>query len=259
MTAVGRVVIVTGGGTGIGAAVTRVFAARGDDVVVCQRTDADAEAARAELADAGPGRVVVVAHDLASRDAAGALVADAVEAFGTVDVLVNNAAITGPGSGAPLLELSDDAIDQTIAVNLAAVLRLVREAGRVMATHERGGVIVNIGSVAADAAQMHASVYGATKAGVHALTRSIALELSPHGIRAVTVAPGDIDTGLPSEGQPAADGTVAAGAPYWARTTPVGRRGTPADVAEAVLFVASDRAAFMTGTVVGVDGGWLTY
>ncbi|KRA24787.1 hypothetical protein ASD65_10400 [Microbacterium sp. Root61] len=254
-----RVVIVTGGGTGIGAAITRAFAARGDDILVCQRDEADAAAARAALSEAGPGRIRVVAHDLTTRGAAQALVADAVESFGTVDVLVNNAAVTGPASGRGLLELTDDGIDETIAVNLASVIRLIRETGRVMAGSGHSGVIVNIGSVAADAAQMNASVYSATKAGVHALTRSIALELSPHGIRAVTVAPGDIATRLSGDGQPADDGTVAPDAPYWARTTPLGRRGAPSDVAETVVFLASAEAAFITGTVVGVDGGWLSY
>ncbi len=222
-----RVVVVTGGGTGIGAAITRAFAALGDDVVVCQRDDDDAAAARTSLADAGPGRVHVVAHDLSRREAPAALIAEAVDAFGTIDVLVNNAAVTGPGSGQSLLDLTDDGIDQTVAVNLASPLRLTRDAARVMAAHGRGGVIVNVGSVAAAAAQMNASVYSATKAGIHSLTRSIALELSHHGIRSVAVAPGDIRTHRDAAGAPADDGTVGPDAPYWARTTPLGRRGTP--------------------------------
>src|SRR5699024_9413814 len=130
-----------------------------DHVLVCQRNEATAAAAREALSDAGPGKVHVVAHDLTTRGAAQALVADAVEVFGTVHVLINNAAVTGPGSGKGLLELTDDGIDDTLAVNIASVIRLTREAGRVMAASGRGGVIVNIGSVAADAAQMNASVY----------------------------------------------------------------------------------------------------
>lgn len=248
-----RVVIVTGGGTGIGAAITRAFASAGDHVVVCQRSEADATAARAALADAGPGRIVVVAQDLTDPAAAEALVAAAVSEFGTVDVLVNNAAITGPGSGEGLLELTDDRIEETIAVNLTSVFRLVREAGRVMAAGGRGGVILNIGSVAASAAQLNASVYGATKAGVHALTQSIALELSRHGIRAVTIAPGDIAT------KPVPEQNVVDAAPVWTRATPLGRRGAPQDVAATALFLASPEAGFLTGTVVGVDGGWLAY
>lgn len=257
-TETGRVIVVTGGGTGIGAAITRAFSARGDHVVVCQRDEADSEAARAALAEAGPGRVHVTAHDLSTRDAAAALIREAVDAFGTVDVLVNNAAITGPGSGAGLLELTDDRIDETIAVNLAGAIRLVREAGRVMARSGRGGVIVNIGSVAASAAQMDASVYGATKAGIHALTRSIALELSPHGIRSVAVAPGDIATDAPGDAF-ADDRPGRTEGAAWTRATPLGRRGTPADVAATVVFLASAEAGFISGSVVGVDGGWLSY
>ncbi|MFK4789313.1 SDR family NAD(P)-dependent oxidoreductase [Microbacterium sp. ZW T5_56] len=251
-----RVVIVTGGGTGIGAAITRAFAGAGDAVVVCQRSEADAAAARAALSDAGPGRIVVVAQDLADPLAAAALVSAAIAEFDTVDVLVNNAAITGPGSGEGLLELTDHGIDETIAVNLTSAFRLVREAGRVMAASGRGGVILNIGSVAASAAQLNASVYGATKAGLHALTQSIAIELSPHGIRAVTIAPGDIATKpLPEQSTSEGGGPTTP----WIRATPLGRRGTPEDVAATALFLASEDAGFLTGTVVGVDGGWLAY
>lgn len=249
-----RVVIVTGGGTGIGAAITRAFAGIGDTVVVCQRSEADAAAARAALGDAGPGRILVIAQDLAEPHAAAALVSATVAEFGTVDVLVNNAAITGPGSGEGLLELTDSRIDETVAVNLTSAFRLVREAARVMAASGRGGVILNIGSVAASAAQLNASVYGATKAGIHALTQSIALELSGHGVRAVTIAPGDIAT----KPVPEQNRTDANAAP-WTRATPLGRRGTPEDVAASALFLASADAGFLTGTVVGVDGGWLAY
>lgn len=254
-----RTVIVTGGGTGIGAAITQAFLAAGANVVVCQRTADDVALAKANLGTADPTRLSVIALDLAATESAQALVAHAVATFGSIDVVVNNAAITGPGSGTSVLDLTNEAVGHTISVNLAAPMLLTRETARAMTEAGTAGVIINISSVAARAAQMHASVYSATKAGLEGFTRGAALELAPHGIRVVAIAPGDIVTANDDASAPLNDGSVAAESPYWARTTPLGRRGQASDIAAMAVFLASEDASFITGSVVGVDGGWLTY
>lgn len=249
----GRRALVTGGGTGIGAAVSAALADGGAGVVIVQSTGEKAEEAVRALA--APGRRIEgVGADLGTAGGCAAAVRFAIETLGGIDILVNNAAITGPPALAPFLDADDEHLDRLVDVNLKSVFRCSRLAARDMAT--RGaGVIVSITSVGAYAAQSQAAAYCATKAGLVGLTRAIGLELAPYGIRAVAVAPGDIDVGP----APAVPRTIPARDPRWLRSTPLNRRGTPEDVANTVLFLCSDQAAFVTGTTVVVDGGWLTY
>jgi 3-oxoacyl-[acyl-carrier protein] reductase len=249
----GRRALVTGGGTGIGAAISAALADAGASVVVVQATAEQADAAAETLA--APGRLIrAVGADLGTSPGCSAAVEFAIDALGGVDILVNNAAITGPPALAPFLDSDDDHLDRVVEVNLKSVFRCSRLAARDMAA--RGsGVIVSIASVGAYAAQSQAAAYCATKAGVVGLTRAMGLELAPYGIRAVAVAPGDIDVGPP---QPASR-TPPPRDPRWVRSTPLGRRGTPAEIANTVVFLSSDQASFVTGTTVVVDGGWLTY
>ena len=204
------------------------------------------------------GFVVVAAtedrYDLADGAACRRLVADAITAHGGVDVLVNNAAVTGPPALMSLDECTDERFDHVLAVNLGAAFRCARAA--VPSMRERGGgVIVNIGSVAAFAAQRNAVAYAASKAGLLGLTRGLAFDLAADGIRVVYVAPGDI--AIPTDAGEPADRPGAAGA--FSRSTPLNRRGTPGDVGGLVSYLCSPDAAFVTGTSVTVDGGWLSY
>jgi NAD(P)-dependent dehydrogenase (short-subunit alcohol dehydrogenase family) len=227
-----RVAIVTGADGGIGSAiVTRL---RADGLAVLAATEQR--------------------YDLAQGAACRRLVADCVAELGGVDVLVNNAAVTGPAALMTLDQCTDGRFDHVLAVNLGAAFRCSRAA--VASMRQRGGgVIVNIGSVAAFAAQRNAVAYTASKAGLLGLTRGLAFDLAADGIRVVFVAPGDIavptDTGSP-DARPDTD-------ERWVRATPLGRRGTPTDVAGLVSFLCSSDAGFVTGTSVSVDGGWLTY
>ena len=250
----GRVALVTGGGTGIGAGIAATLADRGALVVIGQPTREQADAAATRLGGVGNRSISGVGGDLSQPQACRAVVAETIARHGRIDILVNNAGITGPPATGPFLDFPDDQLDLIIDVNLKAPFRCAREAARDMA--RRGaGVIVNVASVGAYAAQHQASAYVASKAGVAGLTRGLAFELAPLGIRVVAVAPGDIDVATPPRPEP--------GQPprehWWERNTPLGRRGTPQDIANMVAYLCSDEASFVTSSTVRVDGGWLSY
>jgi NAD(P)-dependent dehydrogenase (short-subunit alcohol dehydrogenase family) len=251
-----RVAIVTGGGTGIGAGIARCLAREGAALTLAQRRVALAEELAEELRGAG-ARARAAPVDVSRRSDAAALVADTVAAFGRVDILVNNAAITGPAALGAFLDETDDHWSAVLAVNLTGAFYCAQEAARQMVRQGDGGVIVNISSVASPAAQEHAAAYCASKAGMDALTRVMAIELASHGIRVVSVAPGDVYTDASSGITEEARAGGASG--RFVRYTPQGRRGTAAEIGDVVAFVASDEAGFVTGCNWRVDGGFLSY
>lgn len=238
----GRVALVTGASRGIGAAIARRLASDGASVLIHYSTKrAQAEA----LARSIPGSRVLGA-DLASPTAPAELVRSTFDAFGALDILVNNAGALTVGA----VDVSDaDVIDRMFAVNVRAVILTTREFAAV--TQSRVGRVINISSIAGSMPNGGASVYAATKAAVESLTRSHATELGPRGITVNAVAPGPTATDM-------YDTFPAATRDLVARTIPLGRFGSPEDIAPVVAFLASDDARWVTGQVIAASGGAIT-
>jgi 2-hydroxycyclohexanecarboxyl-CoA dehydrogenase len=244
----GRTAIVTGGGGGIGEAVSRVFAAHGAGVVIGE-LDRERALATADGIVAGGGEARAVVVDVRDPDVPAALLAAAVTMGGGADVLVNNVGhfVTAGGG---FLETDDDDWDAIVASNLTHVLRMTRAALPSM-IERGGGSIVNLTTVEAHRGIPHHPVYGAAKAAVAHFTRSLAVDVGRHGVRVNAVAP-DVTRSLQLPYDRWLTDDEIARIPTW---VPLGRLGEPEDVAGAVLFLASDLGRFVTGTTVHVDGG----
>ena len=240
----GRTVLVTGGSSGIGRATAHGFVAEGAHVMVTGR-DEDRLAETRRTSEA-PDRVAIHVADLAEPGAAAGAVAAALRVLGGLDVLINNAGIA---LEAPVLETTDDAWRATMAVNLDAVFAAAREAGRHMAGRG-GGAIVNVSSIDGIVPEAPMVAYGVSKAAVSALTRALALELGPHGVRTNAVAPGE--TVSPMTEPDLRDERFVAG--YLPRI-PLGRFGRAEEQSAAIRFLASDEASFVNGAILVVDGG----
>ena len=239
------VALITGGGSGIGRAIAERFAQEGARVVVADRNRDGAEET-ARLIDAAGGEALAVEADVANADAVASMVGRAVEVFGPVDVLVNNA---GASAGDDILTFDEATWDWNLAVVLKSVF-LCSKAVLPAMIERRRGAIVNIASVNGLTA-LGEEAYSAAKAGMINLTQNLAIKYGRHGVRANAICPGTIRTpiwGSRVEQRPTIFEELAA----W---YPLGRVGEPADVANAALFLASDEAAWITGAVLPVDGG----
>jgi meso-butanediol dehydrogenase/(S,S)-butanediol dehydrogenase/diacetyl reductase len=240
----GRAVLVTGGSSGIGRAAVHAFVAEGARVMATGRDGTRLDGTREGSED--PSRVHVLAADLAQPGEAGRAVSATVEAFGRIDVLVNNA---GFADETPVLEMSDEAWRATMAVNLDAVFAASREAGRHMAA-AGGGAIVNVSSIDGIVPEAPLAAYSASKAAVASLTKAFAVELGHLGIRTNAVAPGETVSAMTQDDVD--DPWFRAG--YLPRI-PMRRFATAQEQAAVICFLASDAASYVNGVVLAVDGG----
>jgi glucose 1-dehydrogenase len=247
----GRRALVTGGSSGIGQGIAFELAAHGAAVAINYRNSGDdAEAMVAEIAEAG-GRALAVAGDVSSEPDVMAAFAAARDAFGGLDLLVNNAGVEKPFD---LVDMPLEEWRKVIDVNLTGVFLCSREAARMMRSDGARGVIVNITSVHEQIPWKQFSHYCASKGGAKLFGQSIARELAPHGIRVVSVAPGAIATPINADvlADPAKRAEVE-------EEIPLGRWGEVADVARAVAWVASEEADYVVGSTLFVDGGMTLY
>lgn len=250
----GKVAVVTGGAGGIGRGIVELFVEEGACVVIADVDEANGR----RLADELGERVRFRRADVSRRDEVGALVDHALAEFGGLHAMVNNAAI----SGRFINRFLDDDLadfDRVMQVDLAGTMYGTQFAARHMRANG-GGSIVNLSSIAALNPGFAIPIYRAAKSGVNTFTRSMAIDLGEYGIRVNAIAPGAVptkmgigpDPAMPpermAEYEAAMDGA-------WLASQPIKRRGTPRDIANAALFFASDRSAYVTGQVLGVDGG----
>jgi len=244
----GRVALVTGAASGFGAGIARRFAGEGARVVVA---DIDDDAGRGVVEEiAASGGAASYRHaDVAVSGDVKDMVAHAQTAFGGLDILVNNAGWAY--SNRPSTDLEEADFDRLFATNVKSVYLATREA--VPLLRRRGGVMLNIASTAAARPRPNLTWYNATKGALVTITRSLALELAPARIRVCAINPVIGETGLTSTFMGMPD-TPENRAPFLA-TIPLGRFSTPADIANAALFLVSDEAAFLTGVCLDVDGG----
>ncbi|MFN8623817.1 MAG: SDR family NAD(P)-dependent oxidoreductase [Chloroflexota bacterium] len=240
----GRVALVTGGGAGLGVTLCRTLAEAGADVAVLGRTATSVESTAAAVRALGR-RAIAIHADLRDAAQVRAAVERTAAELGRLDILVNNAGVYPHAS---LLDLPEDEWDDVFAINLRGAFLAIREAARVMIAQGDGGRIVNIASVDAIAPEPRFSHYDASKGGLVALTRSLALELGPHRITINGVGPGLIDG-------PGLEANVPKRKAAFLAHVPLGTVGQPQEIADAVLFFASDLASWVTGQTLYVDGG----
>lgn len=243
-----RAVIVTGASSGIGRATSLALGRAGASALLVGRAGEALRDVADEMTNAG-GRAHVMAADVTARSAPEDIVARALEAFGGVDALVNAAGIIGSGS---IETTTDEMWDQMLDINLRAPFRLIRAAAPHLAA--RRGAVVNVSSVTGLRAFPGVLAYCVSKAGMDHLTRCLALELAPKGVRVNAVNPGVVVTNLHRRAGMTEDQYAA----FLARskdTHPLGRPGDPAEIAELILFLASHRSGWITGETIAIDGG----
>lgn len=240
-----KVAVITGGASGMGAAAVRLFAAAGGRVVIVDQNSALAAEVAAETG------TLIHTGDVSDPDFCNQVIAETVRKFGQLDILLNAAGIIVRSSGA---DTSDEQWHRIMNVNVSGTFFMCRAAIRQMLTQETGGAIVNFGSIWGDLGAAGVAAYCASKGAVHNLTRALALDHAQDGIRINAVCPGEVNTPMiqSERSEPVTPELMA----RLASTVPMGRLADPAEVARVALFIASDAASYMTGSLVNVDAGF---
>jgi NAD(P)-dependent dehydrogenase (short-subunit alcohol dehydrogenase family) len=242
----GKTALVTGAGRGLGCGISRALAAAGAEVLLTSRTRADLETAAAQIAAVG-GTARPLPFDVTDR----AAVREAFAGISRLDILVNNAGVNRP---LPFLEVDEETLDRLLDLNVRALFRVAQAAARLM-VEAGSGVIINMSSQMGHVgSELNRTVYVMTKHAVEGLTKAMAVELAPKGVRVVSIAPTFIETPLtrPFFDDPKFSEWVHA-------RIPLGRLGTVEEVAHAVVFLASPAASLVTGSSLLADGGWTAW
>ena len=243
----GKTALITGASKGIGKAIAERFAEEGANIAFTYLSSVEkGEALEKELAAKGV-KAKGFRSDASDFQAAEKLIADTVEAFGGLDILINNAGITRDNL---LMRMSEESWDEIMNINLKSCFNTVKAASRTL-MKQRSGSIINMSSVVGVKGNPGQSNYAASKAGIIGFSKSVALELGSRGIRRHVIAPGFIETKM-------TDALDEKTVQSWRDAVPLKRGGSPKDVADATVFLASDMSSYITGQVIQVDGGMLT-
>lgn len=242
----GKVALVTGAGRGIGSEIAKSLAREGATVIVNYGGNAQAAQETVDSILAAGGSAEKYQCDVSDFAAVEEMIKTIIEKYKKIDILVNNAGITKDGL---MMKMSEEDFDKVIAVNLKGTFICIRHVSRQM-LKQRGGRIINLSSVVGLAGNAGQVNYAASKAGVIGITKSAAKELASRGITVNAIAPGYIDTDMTNVLSDSVKETVLS-------SIPLGRMGTVADIAETAVFLASDRASYITGQVISVDGGMM--
>ncbi len=246
MRLIDKVAIITGGGTGIGAATARLFAAEGARICVFGRRPEPLQTVVASI-QADGGNALAVTGNVSDTADGQRLVDETMQAYDRVDILVSSA---GTATLMKAVDTTDELWNSVIDTNLTGTFRIIRAVLPVMSA-QQSGCVINVSSVLGQSGMKHTAAYSASKAGIDQLTRVLALEYASVGIRVNAVAPGWVDTPM-TESVQAHDRMYA----MLKDRHPLGRFGTPEEVAHAILYLSSAEAAWVTGTILSVDGGW---